>query len=80
MQRMGNHFDIHDSNDEPPVTPVQKPVRPHVGLHFACCNVYRYIYLQPNQSKIIGHCPKCMRRVQIEISPEGSTERILRVS
>ncbi len=47
-----------------------------VSIHFKCCHVYAPIYKNAAGTAFSGHCPRCRRKVEIGISPEGSTSRI----
>ncbi|HOE65483.1 MAG TPA: hypothetical protein PLO62_03065 [Candidatus Hydrogenedentes bacterium] len=52
----------------------RKP-RPYIGVHFKCCNVYIRVYLDRFGRTFSGHCPKCMRRIEIKVGPGGSASR-----
>lgn len=46
-----------------------------LGIHFACCSVYRHIYLNRQGTAYVGHCPRCGRPVQVRVDPRGSDSR-----
>ena len=52
----------------------RKP-RPHVGVIFKCCNIYQRIYLNNKGNAFVGYCPKCSSKMEITVSPYGSTSR-----
>ncbi len=47
-------------------------LRPFVGIHFKCCKVYARVYLNRKGDAFVGWCPKCARKVEIKVSPDGS--------
>ncbi len=46
--------------------------RPHLGIHFRCCNVYGYIYKNRDNSAYTGRCPRCGKPLKVKISNDGS--------
>ena len=53
--------------------------KPFVGIIFNCCKAYGRIYLDRSATAFEGRCPRCLKRVVLQISEEGSTDRFLRV-
>lgn len=49
--------------------------RPFVGVQFDCCGVYSRIYRNAEATAYVGHCPRCARRIRIEIGPGGGSGR-----
>jgi hypothetical protein len=49
--------------------------RRFVGIHFACCDVYSRVYINRQETAYVGHCPRCMRRVELRIGPGGTDAR-----
>ena len=52
-------------------TPARKR-REHLGIHFRCCHVYGYIYKNKAGTEYNGFCPKCMKRLAVRITRDGS--------
>lgn len=49
--------------------------RRHLGILFACCSVYARVYVNRAGTAYVGHCPKCGRRVELKIGPNGTDAR-----
>ena len=49
--------------------------RRFVGIHFACCDAYARVYINRQETAYVGHCPRCMRRVELKIGPGGTDSR-----
>lgn len=52
-----------------------KGPRPSVGIYFRCCRVYSRIYLNKAGTAFVGWCPKCAGKIEMKVSPTGSTNR-----
>ena len=52
---------------------------PFVGVSWDCCKVYSRIYLNKKKTAYVGWCPKCGKRVQMNLSPAGSKSRFFNV-
>ena len=50
-------------------------LRRYVGIRFACCDVYVRVYVNREGTAYQGHCPRCRRRIELKISPDGSSSR-----
>jgi hypothetical protein len=50
-------------------------LRPSVGIYFRCCRVYSKIYLNRQGTAFVGWCPRCGGKVEMKVSPTGSTSR-----
>ena len=49
--------------------------RPHLGIVFKCCRIYSRIYLNKNGDAFVGWCPKCAAKMEVKVSPIGSTSK-----
>lgn len=69
----GENLDLTSERPEDePRTPAR---RPFIGIRFQCCSVYSRIYLNAERTAFVGHCPRCVRPIRLEISPLGSDRR-----
>ncbi len=61
----------------PASAPARPPAegRPFVGIHFTCCDVYARVYLNRAQTAYVGHCPRCLGRVELRVGPDGTDAR-----
>ena len=50
--------------------------RPRLGVYFKCCHIYAHIYLNRAGNAFVGWCPKCAAKVEMKVSPNGSTSKI----
>jgi hypothetical protein len=53
----------------------RRGARRFVGIHFACCDVYSRVYVNRQETAYVGHCPRCMKRVELKIGPGGTDAR-----
>lgn len=69
----GDHLDL--SSDPPSPDRNRGQRRPFIGIHFACCGVYAQIGRNREQTAYVGHCPRCLKRIEIKIGPGGTSSR-----
>jgi hypothetical protein len=55
----------------------EKPAtgRRFVGVHFTCCDIYTRVYVNRDGTAYEGRCPKCAKKVRLEIGPGGTDAR-----
>jgi hypothetical protein len=71
----GEHLDLSSGPQAPGDIPARESARKFLGIHFQCCRVYAAIYPNREGTAYVGNCPKCARRVRIEIGPGGADTR-----
>jgi len=70
----GDHLDL-SSDPRPEDESRPRERRRFVGIHFACCGVYAQLPLNREGTAYQGYCPRCMKRAEIKIGPDGSSSR-----
>ncbi|PWB70218.1 hypothetical protein C3F09_09390 [candidate division GN15 bacterium] len=53
----------------------RRPSRPFIGILFRCCHVYARIYLNASGTAFVGWCPRCARKAEVKVSPQGAETR-----
>lgn len=71
----GEQLDIVDNPFEKNGNEKPGGDRRFVGVHFACCDVYTRIYVNRQQTAYEGNCPKCAKKVRLQIGPGGTDAR-----
>jgi hypothetical protein len=51
----------------------EKQARPYISVYFKCCRRYQRIYLNKGGTAFVGWCPKCCGKVEVLVSPDGTT-------
>ncbi len=51
-----------------------------MGIKWDCCKVYSRVYLNVKNIAYVGWCPKCGKRVQMNVCRSGSKKRFFNVS
>ena len=62
-----------------PAQPTAAAPRPHLNVHFACCNIYLRVYRSTDGRSYLARCPKCAKSVTFQVQPGGTDARIFRV-
>lgn len=47
----------------------------YLGIHFHCCNIYSRIYKNKQSTAYEGACPRCRKKVVIQIGKGGVPNR-----
>jgi hypothetical protein len=71
----GEHLDLSSDGPAERSTGGTPSGRKFVGVHFTCCDAYTRVYVNREQTAYEGNCPKCARRVRLQIGPGGTDSR-----
>jgi len=71
-----------DLSDDPTGGANRQPAvgRKFVGVQFSCCEVYTRVYVNRDGTAYEGRCPKCAKKVRLEIGPGGTDARFFTAS
>jgi hypothetical protein len=69
----GENLDL--SSDFTAESPGKAAGRKFVGVHFVCCDAYTRVYINRDETAYEGNCPKCAKKVRVQIGPGGSDSR-----
>jgi hypothetical protein len=71
----GERLDITDNPSTRDPSAGSTSGRKFVGVHFTCCDVYTRVYVNRDHTAYEGNCPKCAKRVRLNIGPGGTDSR-----
>jgi len=72
----GENLDISsDPSTKKRPTAAKSGVRRFIGVTFACCDVYSRVYINREESAYVGNCPKCLKRLRVQIGHGGTDSR-----
>ena len=54
-------------------------IREFVEVLFECCNIYRRIYINKEDNRYEGRCPKCFNTVKVIICLEDTSSQLFKV-
>jgi hypothetical protein len=74
-------LDLSSAAPAEPAPPADAPAstKPHLNVHFACCNVYLRVYRSADGQSYRARCPKCAKAVTFQVQRGGTDARIFRV-
>ena len=74
---VGEHLDLSSEGPRKPSDMKQgtEGGRRFIGITFACCGVYARVYINQDETAYEGNCPRCMKKIRIEIGSGGTDSR-----
>ncbi len=71
----GERLDISDNPFATDSATDSAARRKFVGVNFTCCDVYSRVYVNRDETAYEGNCPKCAKRICLQIGPGGTDSR-----
>ncbi|MFO0791645.1 MAG: hypothetical protein U0805_19455 [Pirellulales bacterium] len=71
----GTHLDLVDDPFDKNTGKSANDGRKFVGVHFTCCDVYTRVYVNRDGTAYEGNCPRCAKRIRLQIGPGGTDSR-----
>jgi hypothetical protein len=71
----GEHLDLVDNPFDDRHANDSASMRKFIGIHFTCCDVYTRVYVNRDETAYEGNCPKCGKRLRLQIGPGGTDSR-----
>ncbi len=78
MPQKGQQLDL-TSDAKPQAADSSRVGSRFLGIHFVCCDVYSRVYANREQTAYVGHCPRCAKRIQLQIGSGGTDSRFFEV-
>ena len=74
---VGEHLDLSSEGPKKPSDNQHDSDggRRFIGMTFACCGVYARVYINRDETAYEGCCPRCMKKIRVEIGPGGTDSR-----
>ncbi len=78
MPGKGRQLDL-TSDAKPQAAGLSRVGSRFLGIHFVCCDVYSRVYANREHTAYVGHCPRCAKRIQLQIGSGGTDSRFFKV-
>ncbi len=77
MSNKGRQLDL-TSDSQPEQNKQAAELGRFLGIHFVCCDVYSRVYPNRAQTAYVGHCPRCAKRIELQIGSGGTDSRFFK--